>query len=360
VIPVSDYATIDCDVHCAIATASVLMPYFDSHWPEYAREAGFTGGEAVAQVYPPGAAISARSDAAPPEGGPAGSSLELLRSHVLEGVDAAVMNCYWGIEQARNPDFQAALATAVNRWLAAEWLDKDSRLRASIVIGGDPAMAADEIDRAAEHPGFVQVLLPVRSERPYGNRSWHPVYEAAVRNNLVLGLHAGGVTGHPFTQNGWPTFFLEEYVGMSQAFQSQILSLIAEGVFGRFPELRVALLESGFTWIPSLMWRLDKEWKGIRREVPWVSAPPSELIRRHFRATIGPLDAPKDEGTLARIVSQIDSDDFLLYSSDYPHAHTDQSNADAQVEDLLNVLSRDSREKLMSGNARSFYNLYPD
>ena len=57
---------------------------------------------------------------------------------------------------------------------------------------------------------------------------------------------------------------------MAHIFQAQLTSLIAEGAFERFPELRVVLLESGFGWLPPLLWRLDKEWKGLRREIPWV------------------------------------------------------------------------------------------
>ena len=61
---------------------------------------------------------------------------------------------------------------------------------------------------------------------------------------------------------------------MGHIFEAQLTSLIAEGAFERFPELRVVLLESGFGWLPPLLWRLDKEWKGLRREIPWVKHAP--------------------------------------------------------------------------------------
>jgi predicted TIM-barrel fold metal-dependent hydrolase len=245
------------------------------------------------------------------------------------------------------------MASAVNEWQIAEWLEKEPRLRASLVVPSHyPEMAAREIDRLGDHPSFVQVFLPVRSALPYGNRRYWPIYEAAVRHNLVIGLHFGGSPGNPPTPAGWPSYYIEEYVGMSQIFQSQVISLIAEGVFDQFPALRIAFLEGGFTWLPSLMWRMDKEWKGLRREIPWVKRLPSEYIRQHLHLTLQPIDAPPDPRHLRQIIEQLGSDDMLMFSTDYPHWHFD-SPKEALPEELPPALER----KIMAENARAFYRL---
>ena len=84
------------------------------------------------------------------------------------------------------------MSRAVNDWQIAEWLDKEPRLRASIVVPTQNAeMAAEEIDRLGDHPGFVQVLLLVRPEMPLGQRHYWPIYEAAERHGLPIGIHAG-------------------------------------------------------------------------------------------------------------------------------------------------------------------------
>jgi predicted TIM-barrel fold metal-dependent hydrolase len=324
-----------------------------AHWREYISQSAFKGP--VDTAYPPGAPTSARPDATPAEGGPPGSSLVRLQEQVLDAwnVEFGILNCAYAVESLHNPDAAAAMASAVNEWQIAEWLAKEPRLRASLVVPSHyPDLAAREIGRLGVHPGFIQVFLPVRSALPYGNRRYWPIYEAAVRHNLVIGLHFGGSPGNPPTPAGWPSYYIEEYAGMSQIFQSQVISLIAEGLFDQFPALQVALIEGGFTWLPSLMWRMDKEWKGLRREIPWVKRLPSEYIRQHLRLTLQPVDAPPDPNHLLQIIEQLESDEMLMFSTDYPHWHFDSPE-----EALPVALSPEVERKILAENARAFYRL---
>jgi predicted TIM-barrel fold metal-dependent hydrolase len=344
---------IDCDVHNVVPSIEALVPYLSDFWREYVRQSAFRGPADTA--HPAGTPTSTRPGSKPASGGPPGSDLALLREQVLDpwDVEYAILNCAFAADSIHNPDSAAAMSAATNDWQVAEWLEKEPRLRASLVVPShQPALAAQEIDRLGDHPGFVQVFLPVRSALPYGNRIYHPIFEAAVRHDLVVGLHFGGAPGNAPTASGWPSYYLEDYVNMASAFQSQILNMIVEGLFDEFPTLRVALIEGGFTWLPSLMWRLDKEWRGLRREIPWNKQLPSEYMRQHLRLTIQPIDAPPSAEQFLQIVDQLGSDDLLMFSTDYPHWHFDTPE-EAQPVQLPDRLAK----KIMTENARAFYRL---
>jgi predicted TIM-barrel fold metal-dependent hydrolase len=349
---VNSQPIIDCDLHNTVPSVGVLWPYLSAHWQEYICQSAFKGP--VDTAYPTGAPTSTRPGTTP-ESGPPGSSLALLQEQALDAwnVEIGILNCTYAVESLHNPDAAVAMASAVNDWQLVEWLEKEPRLRASLVVPSHyPELAAHEIDRLGDQPGFVQVFLPVRSAAPYGNRRYWPIYEAAVRHDLVIGLHFGGSPGNPPTPAGWPSYYIEEYAGMAQIFQSQVINLIAEGIFDQFPTLRIALIEGGFTWLPSLMWRLDKEWKGLRREIPWVKRLPSAYIRQHIRLTLQPIDAPPDPRHLAQILEQLESDEMLMFSTDYPHWHFD-TPAEALPLEVAPQLQR----KIMAENARVFYRL---
>ncbi len=344
---------IDCDVHNAVPSIESLLPYLADQWRDYLIEHGVRSLDT--NYYPRGVPLSARPGSEPPSGGGPGSDLELLRRQILDPWDVrhAILNCVYGIQPIRNEDWAAAMARAVNDWQVAEWLEKDERLRASIVVSTqNPQLAAEEIDRLGGHPSFVQVLVLVRSELTLGRRHFWPIYEAAERHGLAVGIHAGGFTGNPTTPVGWPSYYIEDYVNLAQAFQSQVLSLVSEGVFAKFPRLRVVLIEGGFTWMPSLMWRFDKNWKGLRNEVPWVDRLPSEIIREHIRLTVQPFDEPPDSEYLLEIIDQIGSEEMLLFSSDYPHWHFDTREEALPVE-----LPPDLERKILAGNAQAVYHL---
>ena len=334
---------VDCDIHAATPPVDTLLPYLSEHWREYIRTSAFKG--AVDTAYPPRAPTTIAPGAEPL------TNVDQLREHVLDpsDVEIGIVNCNYGVDGLHNPDTALAMAAAVNDWLVAEWLTPEPRVRASLVVPTRvPEMAAQEIDRVGDHPGFVQVLLPVRSEAPYGNRRYVPIFEAAARHDLVVSLQFGGAPGNPPTAAGWPSYYVEEYVGMAQVFQTQVLSMIVEGVFDRFPNLRVALVEGGWTWLPSLMWRIDKDWKGLRREVPWNTQPPSRYIRERMRLTLQPMDASSDPKHVLQIIEALGSDELLLYSSDYPHLHDSR---------LPDDLPDNVKRKIMRDNARAFYRL---
>ncbi|MGH2461633.1 MAG: amidohydrolase family protein [Chloroflexota bacterium] len=344
---------IDCDIHNVPASIQTLFPYLSDHWKEYMTQSAFRGPTDTA--YPKNAPTTARPETRPASGGPPGSDLSLIRQQALDawGAEYGILNCAYAVDGIHNPDTATAVASAVNDWQIAEWLDQEPRLRASIVVPShQPEMAAREIDRVGEHPGFVQVFLPVRSEALYGNRRYHPIFEAAVRRDLAVGIHFGGAPGNPPTSSGWPSYYVEDYVDMAAVFQSQVLNMIVEGLFDRFPTLRVALIEGGFTWLPGLIWRIDKEWKGLRREVPWNKGFPSRYIHEHIRVTTQPVDAPPNPRQLLQVIDQIGSDDVLMFATDYPHWQFDGRD-DAFPIKLPETLER----KIMSENARAFYRL---
>ena len=321
---VSTAGGIDCDLHPAVPNMAALLPYLDEHWREAIVSRGIDGLDLVS--YPPGSPVTCRPDWRPDSGKP-GTDLDLLRRHALDGFGTrhAIANVVWGGQAIYSEDLAAALCRAVNDWLTHEWLDREPRLRASIVVPWqNPDLAAEEIDRCASDRRFVQVLLLVMGDMPLGRRFYWPIYRAAEHHDLPVAVHAGSAYRHaPAGATGWPSYQVEDYVAQAQAFQNQLLSLVSEGVFTKFPTLRVVLAESGVTWLPTFLWRAVKTWRALRSEVPWVQRSPAEIVREQVRLTVQPLDAPPDPAALDRVLDQIGSDEVLLFSTDYPHWHFD-------------------------------------
>jgi predicted TIM-barrel fold metal-dependent hydrolase len=324
---VTGQTVIDCDVHPTVPGMKALLPYLDDHWREAVVRRGIDDQNTIS--YPTLNPLTFRKDWRDGTG-KAGASVEQLATQALDpfGTSLAICNCLHGAQAAFSEDLGVAMARAVNDWIAREWLDRDPRLRASIVVPQqNPERAVDEIERLAHDKRFVQVLLLVGGELTLGRRQNWPIYAAAERHGLTVGIHAGSMYRHPTTAIGWASSFTEEYVNQAANFQSQLGSLITEGVFAKFPALTVVLMESGVSWLPAYLWRLTKFWKGLRSEVPWVSDPPGSIVRDRVRLTLQPFDAPTDDGGVMRLMDQLGSDEMLLFSTDYPHWQFDGTAA---------------------------------
>lgn len=313
---------IDCDVHIAVPSISAIIPYLDDYWQAQFKMRGIERLSLGLTSAPPNAAISGRPDWRPAKGAP-GTDLSLLQSAAIEGFGAsiAIANCIWGGMVLPSDDMSAAVCRAQNDWIAREWLDREPRLRASIVVPlGNAGLAVEEIERRAGDNRFVQVLMLIGGQDLPGKRGFWPIYEAAERHGLAIGFHAGSSYHHP-AMAGYGSYFIEDYVAQAFAFETGLVSLVSEGVFAKYPTLKVVYSESGVAWLPPSLWRFDKTWRGVRAETPWVKLPPSEIVRNNVRLTLQPLDAPDEAGRLERISEHLGSDRVILFSSDFPHWH---------------------------------------
>ncbi len=336
---------IDCDIHPAVPNLAALLPYMDQPWREQVVVRGIDDLATIA--YPANSPLTCRADWRPADKSVPASSLAQVRRDALDpfGTSIAIANCLYGVQALFSEDMAAAYATAVNRWMAAEWLDKEPRLRASIIVAAQgPELAVDEIERWAHDKRFVQVLLLVSGATPLGKRALWPIYRAAEKYGLAIGIHAGSAYHNPPTSVGWPTYYTEDYVSQAQAFQSQLTSMICEGVFNKFPNLKVVLLESGFTWLPAHLWRLTKFWRGLRMEIPWVDRAPADIVRSNVRLSLQPVDGPPDRDSLLRIFDHMQSDELILFSTDYPHWQFDGTAAipDGLPADLVRKMTHDN------------------
>jgi uncharacterized protein len=344
-------AIIDADVHKKWPEPAALDPYLPARWRRLRAQLGerLHAGAQYPRLNP----AAARTDAWPAEGGLPGSSLRLMREQLLDrwSVEQGILNPLLEAGELLNLEYGAAFARAINDWQVAEWLEPEPRLRASITVAYEDApLAVAEIERRADDHRFVQVLLASRTLEPLGRRRYWPLYAAAEAAGLPIGIHFGGAGGFPTTAAGIPSFYFEEHAGMATAFQDQLTSLVFEGVFERFPRLRVVLIEGGFAWLLPLMWRLDRTWRMLRDELEHVTRPPSETIRERVYLTTQPIEEPPQSQLLARLLDRMGVDGRLLFSTDYPHWDFDAP--DRALPPALGVARRD---RLLRGNARALY-----
>jgi hypothetical protein len=214
----------------------------------------------------------------------------------------------------------------------------------------DPIASVKEIDLWGGNQNFAQILLLSRTAEPLGQRKYWPIFEAACRVNLPVAVHAFGYGGAPVTGGGWPSFYIEEMVGHAENTQSFLTSMVFEGVFERFPKLKLILVEAGFAWLPALSWRLDKLWTRMRAEIPHVTKPPSELIRQHVWLTTQPMEEPEPREHLLDTIEWIGWEK-LLFATDYPHWDFDEPSRAVPIR-----IGKTQKEGFFLKNALELYN----
>lgn len=341
---------IDCAVHPQVPQADDLRKYMDEPW----HTRPFPGPQ---RYYYPALQGEYLKDVE--QGALAGSDPALASERVFgDGrVSKAIL---LPLTRGLLPDVDvgSAICRGTNRWLAETWLDKDNdhgRFYAAIRINpSDPAGSVGEIEQWAAHDRFVAVGVPLQSTAPYGQRQYFPIWEAAAAHGLPIMVKLEGGSGIDYwpTAVGFPNHYIEYMALAPLNYSYHLVSLIAEGVFSRLPEVRFVFSDGGHDLLGPFVWRMDKNWLPTRNETPWVTEKPSDYVARHVRFCTrkneGPAGVPPEKW-----LALSGAKDLLIYGSGYPFHYT--LDPDAAVAGM----SDECRRAVSSGNAEAFFKFQP-
>ena len=341
---------IDTDVHESFSSIKDLVPYLPEPYKGWIAQGAWRGFSQPFAYTSPGSGN--RADVKNADGSPSASDYGLMREQILDRYDlsyAVLTGYFYPTGLKLQYGLGTALAAAYNDYVAEHWLSKDRRFIGSVqVFARDPEAAAREIDRMAAHPQIRQVMLSVGDDIAYGHPMYRPIFAAAERNDLMVAFHHTTAAQGPY---GMGLHYMERHALLPISLMPQVISLVVNGVFDNFPRLRFLILEGGFSWLPHVMWRLDREYRQGRIEVPWIKKLPSQHCRERLRLSTQPTEDITAEQWM-KLIDLMGTDDILMFSTDYPHFDFDDPHAA-----IPKGLPETTREKIFWTNAAQFYSL---
>ena len=209
-----------------------------------------------------------------------------------EGIDVAIL---FGTQIAltvngfMNKELAAVLCHAVNEWLV-EYCSADPKrlLAVGLIPCQDPPAAVKELEYLKK-AGAITAMLPtnVYGLNNMGDRMFDPIYDCAQSIEMPLSVHPqtghDGVLGVSGVMGaGSERLRKYAYVHMT-AFPFELMiammHMIGEGVFDRYPKLRVGFMEGGAGWLPFWAERFDEHIEKLAPQMPDLKRRPSDIIR---------------------------------------------------------------------------------
>lgn len=349
---------VDSDVH-PTPRRGELEPYLPEDVRKvFAQRSAMMGNPVYYDAPDYNHAFAMRTDTFPEDGNFAGSDPDLtFRQLIMEaGSDIAILGPLVGGPAQTDEEIHAS-AAATNVWQENHWLDGHNnwhqRYYGSICAAIEmPDLAAHEIEKWAGHPYMAQVLIMAEPRPAWGHPKYDPIWAAAAKHDIPVACHLGRGQHEflPMSPVGFMTYNHDLMVSYSMLAANQVMSLIFDGVFDRFPTLQIVLIEHAFTWILPLMWRMDAVYQergpenGLKRK-------PSEYVKDHIWFTSQPLDYPENKVDLTNALEWMEADKILLFSSDYPHWTFDDP------EFVAKHIPEHMRENVMFQNAIDLFHL---
>lgn len=285
-----------------------------------------------------------------------------------DGIDKAIV-FGGGPLSTGNTELYLDSFDAFNRWQSDFCADSNGRLF------GVSFLTTIDVDQtirgmqAAKERGDVAVNLPAfpqsmsqftkansvwqamtgdpNGDRKYRDPEFDPLWAAAVELDMPITFHLGARVSRFKDKSN----FLPDLPMGKVAMLEPPAIMIYGGVFDRFPDLRIGLIESGAGWIPwaadymDRNWHLQKHWTECD-----IKNPPSYYFDQNIYASF--ISDP-----VAIELRHRPGCKNIMWSSDYPHSETTFPFSHETIEENFRGVPKEDRDWIVAGCAEKFFGL---
>ncbi len=252
-------------------------------------------------------------------------------------------------------EMEVELCWAYNRWVTEKALpESGGRLFTMLSLPfSDPDACLRHVETFGDRKGVGGFMVTtVRPKMGVYDNAYMKVYRAIEERGLVLSFHSGPSWGdHTFQSCN--RFLSAHALGFSWYNILHCTNWVVNGMGERFPKMPVIWIESGLSWIPFVMQRIDHEYMLRPSECPLLKKKPSDYMRDMYYS-VQPMEI-QDMGALETTFRMMDAENSLLYASDYPHWDFDLPST---IWDLP-FLTDKARHNILGGTAHKLFKLPP-
>ena len=253
-----------------------------------------------------------------------------------------------------DPELTHAAIHSLNEWLYEEWsFNYENRIfTAPIITLPIVEKALEELEWVLERGAKTVLIRPApvpgfRGSRSFGFPEFDQFWQAVVDADILVSMHSSD-SGYARYQSDWTgpeemlPFRLDTFRAMSvgkRPIEDTMAAFVCHGVLARFPDLRVASIEAGGSWVRSFLEHLTDTHKKMPHA---FDGDPIEQFKRQIYIS------PFHEDDLAELIGLIGAD-HVLFGSDYPHPEG-LAEPTSYVDHLPPGLPEADLEAIMGGN----------
>jgi predicted TIM-barrel fold metal-dependent hydrolase len=193
-----------------------------------------------------------------------------------------------------------------------------------------------------------------------GSKPYWPLYAEAEQLGCALAVHGGYHSGYGMDHMNVyaPAHSLGHPFGQLVSFAS----IVFNGVFDKYPGVRVAFLEGGVAWLLLALERFDRSYEthvpyDLRKQL--IQLEPNEsvagYIERHIREGRLFIGCEGEEPDLPYLVKRVGVEPFF-FSSDYPH-EVNAAMCKHEIQEVLETrdLNDEQKSAILHKNAERLY-----